>query len=396
MTRIYAIGTADTKAEELGYVAHLLHLRGCAVVTVDIGTRPATMATNIANGAVAAHHPDGAQAVLGGNDRGRAVAAMGTAFARFIASRSDVAGVIGIGGGGGTAMICEGMRALPYGLPKLMVSTLASGDVAPYVGISDIVMMPAVTDLAGLNSLSRVILANAAGAIAGMVAQGSAEAPGKPAIGLTMFGVTTPCVTAIAAALRESHDCMVFHATGTGGRTMEKLADSGLLTGFIDITTTEVADYLCGGVLPCDADRFGAVARTGLPWVGSLGALDMVNFGAPATVPTQHAGRLFYHHNPQVTLMRTTPAENAAIGQWIAARLNLCDGPVHLLIPEGGLSALDAPGGPFHDPAANAALFQALESNLLQTATRRLIRLPHHINDPAFAAAAITAFRALT
>jgi len=395
MTRVYAVGTADTKAEELAFVAALLRARLGDVCTVDLGIRAPQMTCDIGNDQVAGHHPDCAAAVLGGDDRGRAVVAMGTAFARFIATRTDIAGVIGIGGGGGTAMICEGLRALPYGLPKLMVSTMASGDTGPYVGVSDIIMMPAVTDVAGLNSLSRVILSNAAEAIAGMAAHPATRTAGKPAIGLTMFGVTTPCLTAITAALRASHDCMVFHATGTGGRTMEKLADSGLLTGFIDITTTEVADHLCGGTLPCTEDRFGAVARTKLPWVGSLGALDMVNFGAPDTVPAQHRNRLFYHHNPQVTLMRTTPAENTRIGQWIAQRLNLCDGPVHLLIPEGGVSALDIPGGPFHDPAANTALFDAIDSTLHRTENRRLTRLLHNINDPGFAAAAVATYQSL-
>lgn len=395
MRRIHVVGTADTKGEELSFIADRLRALGADVVIVDLGIRAPTIPVGIPATEVASHHPEGAAAVLGGTDRGLAVAAMGLAFARFLAGRDDISAVIGIGGGGGTAMICEGLRALPYGLPKIMVTTMASGDTAPYVGISDIVMMPAVTDLAGLNSLSRVILSNAAGAIAGMAANRVAQTAGKPAVGLTMFGVTTPCVTAIAAALRDSHDCMVFHATGTGGRTMEKLADSGLLTGFIDITTTEVADLLCGGTLACTEDRFGAVARSGLPWVGSLGALDMVNFGAPETVPARYSDRLFYHHNPQVTLMRTTPVENAAIGQWIAGRLNLCGGPVHLLIPEGGVSALDTPGGAFHDPAADAALFVAVEAHLIQTATRRLTRLPLHINDPAFAAAAVAAFHAL-
>ena len=394
--RLYLAGTADTKAEELAFLAALLRQRYGAVTVVDIGTRASTLPVDVPATEVASHHPDGAGDVLGLDDRGPAVAAMGLAFARFIASRTDVAGVIGIGGGGGTSSLCTGLRDLPYGLPKLVVTTMASGETAPYVGISDLILMPAVTDLAGLNRISRSVLHNAAMAITGMVATPAPQTSAKPAIGLTMFGVTTPCVTAIAAALRPTHDCLVFHATGTGGRTMEKLADSGMLTGFIDITTTEVADYLLGGVLPATADRFGAVARTGLPWVGSVGALDMVNFGAPDTVPAHFAGRIFYHHNPQVTLMRTLPDENAQIGAWIAARLNLCPGPVHLLIPEGGVSMLDAPGGPFWNPEADHSLFAALEKNLRPTPNHRLTRLPHHINDPIFAAAALAAFHDLT
>ncbi len=392
MNRVILVGTADTKAAELAFLAQVLRARHGAVCLVDVGTRAPSLAADIPAAAVAAHHPDGAAAVLDGDDRGRAVAAMGTAFARFIAAQTGVAGVIGIGGGGGTSIIAAGLRELPYGLPKIIVSTMASGDTSPYVGISDLVLMPAVTDLAGLNTLNRVILHNAAHAMLGMVAHPAPKATARPAIGLTMFGVTTPCVTAIAAALRDTRDCLVFHATGTGGRTMEKLGDSGMLSGFIDITTTEVADLLLGGVLPATEDRFGAVIRTRLPWVGSVGALDMVNFGAPDTVPARYRGRLLYRHNPQVTLMRTTPDECARIGHWIADRLNLCDGPVHLLLPEGGISALDAAGAAFHDPVADAALFGAIESRLRAAPRRRLTRLPHHINDPAFAAAALAAF----
>jgi uncharacterized protein (UPF0261 family) len=389
------VGTADTKGEELAYLAGILGT-GCPVEIVDVGTRAATIAVDVPAMEVAAHHPGGLGAVLGGDDRGHAVSAMGDALARYLATRTEVAGVLGIGGGGGTSIVTAGMRALPYGLPKVMVSTMASGDTAPYVGISDIMMIPAVTDLAGLNPLSRVILHNAAQAMLGMVVRPYVGHSEKPAIGLTMFGVTTPCVTAITAVLKADLDCVVFHATGTGGRTMEKLADSGLLSGFVDITTTEVADFLCGGVLSCTEDRFGAAARRQLPWVGSLGACDMVNFGAPDTVPDKYRGRLFYHHNPQVTLMRTTAEECRRIGAWIAERLNLCEGPVHLLIPEGGVSALDAPGKPFHDPDADAALFEAAETTLVATGSRRVTRLPFHINDPAFAAAAVAAFHDLT
>lgn len=388
---IYVVGTLDTKASELAMLCALLRLGHNTVRLINVGTQTLGEDGDVTARQVAQYHPNGATAVLGLQDRGEAVAAMATAFANFLPTLPDLAGVIGIGGGGGTAIITAGMRALPYGVPKIMVSTMASGDTGPYVGISDLIMMPAVTDLAGLNSLNRVILHNAAQAMLGMVAKPASKTAAKPAVGLTMFGVTTPCVTAITAALPD-HDCLVFHATGTGGRTMEKLADSGLLTGFIDITTTEVADLLCGGILPCTPDRFGAVARTGLPWLGSVGALDMVNFGAPDTVPPRHKDRLFYHHNPQVTLMRTTPAECHAIGNWIAERLNLCHGPIRLLIPEGGISALDTPGGAFHDPAANAALFTALESALRQTHDRQITRLPHHINHPEFAAACVAAF----
>ena len=393
MKRIYVVGTADTKGEELAFLADAIAATGAAVTRVDIGTRGALVPVDVAANEVAAHHPDGTSAVLVTNDRGTAVAAMGEAFTRFVQTRNDIAGVIGIGGGGGTSIITAGMRALPLGLPKIMVSTLASGDTAPYVDVADIVMMPSVTDLAGLNRISRIVLHNAAQAIAGMAAKPAPAVKGKPSIGLTMFGVTTPCVTAIADQLRATYDCMVFHATGTGGRSMEKLADSLMLSGVIDITTTEVCDLLFGGVLPATEDRFGAIARTKLPYVGSVGALDMVNFWAPSTIPDDYHGRLFYEHNPNVTLMRTTPQECRRIGEWIGRKLSLCEGPVRFLIPEKGISALDVEGGPFFDPEADAELFDAIERTIKPNANRRIERLPLHINDPEFAAAAVAAFR---
>ena len=268
------------------------------------------------------------------------------AFEKFLASFADFDAILGIGGGGGTSIITRGMRALPVGLPKLVVSTLASGNVAPYVDVTDIAMMPSVTDFAGLNRVSRVVLRNAAYAIVGMVAApASAPEDDKPSVGLTMFGVTTPCVTRVVEQLKGRYDCMVFHATGTGGRAMEKLADSGQLDGLVDVTTTEICDLLFDGVLSAGEDRLGAVARTRVPYVGSVGAVDMVNFGPINTVPERYSGRLLYAHNPQVTLMRTTAPECRAIGKWIAAKLNLCEGPVRFLIPEKGVSALDVEGG---------------------------------------------------
>ncbi|TRC82103.1 UPF0261 family protein [Mesorhizobium sp. WSM4307] len=392
MKRIYVVGTADTKGEELAFLADAIAATGAAVSRVDVGTRDATIPVDISANDIAGHHPGGSDAVLGGDDRGAAVASMGVAFTRFVQSRNDIAAMIGIGGGGGTSIITAGMRALPLGLPKIMVSTLASGDTAPYVDVSDIIMMPSVTDMAGLNRLSRVVLHNAAQAIAGMAARPAPPPDGRPSIGLTMFGVTTPCVSAIADQLRSAYDCMVFHATGTGGRSMEKLADSGLLSGVIDITTTEVCDLLFGGVLPATEDRFGAIARTGLPYVGSVGALDMVNFWAPSTIPERYRGRLFYEHNPNVTLMRTTADECRKIGEWIGGRLALCEGPVRFLIPEKGVSALDIEGGTFFDQQADAVLFDAIEFSIKPSATRRVTRLPLHINDPEFARAAVAAF----
>jgi uncharacterized protein (UPF0261 family) len=239
------------------------------------------------------------------------------------------------------------------------------------------------------------VLGNAAHALAGMMRNAIPQpaTADKPALGLTMFGVTTPCVQAVAKALEADHDCLVFHATGTGGRAMEKLVDSGLITGVIDVTTTEVADLLVDGILACTEDRFGAIARTGIPYVGSVGACDMVNFGALDTVPERFRDRNLYVHNAQVTLMRTTPAENDAIGRWIGARLDACPGPLRFLLPEGGVSVIDEPGKPFHDPEADAALFSAIEVTLTPRANRRLERLPHPINAPEFAAALVRAYR---
>lgn len=395
--RIYLAATYDTKGEEAEYLRQLLRRDGVMVVTVDVATGGQGSSAMVSAQEVAACHPQGAQAVFTG-ERGSAIAAMALAFERYLTGQRDVGAVLGIGGSGGTALITPAMRALPVGVPKLMVSTMASGNVAPYVGPSDIAMMYSVTDVAGLNRISRRVLANAAGAIAGAFRQ--ARQPiaddGRPAVGISMFGVTTPCVQHVTAALYDRYDCLVFHATGTGGQSMEKLAESGLLAGVLDLTTTEVCDYLFGGVLACTDDRFGAIARSGVPYVGSCGALDMVNFGAMDTVPAAYRERLFYPHNPQVTLMRTTAQENARQGAWIAERLNRCEGQVRFLIPEGGVSALDAPGQAFHDEAADAALFQALYDHVRQTDRRRLVRVPCHINDPLFARAAVEQFHEIS
>jgi uncharacterized protein (UPF0261 family) len=393
MGYVYVVGTADTKGEELAYLADRIREAGGSIRVVDVGTRAATIATDVTAAEIAAFHPLGADAVLGKDDRGTAVAAMAEAFRSYVPAQGDIAGMIGIGGGGGTSIVTAGMRELPLGVPKIMVSTLASGDVAPYVDVSDIMMMPSVTDMAGLNRLSRVILHNAAQAIAAMAGKPASSIESKPALGLTMFGVTTTCVTTVVDRLKAEYDCMVFHATGTGGRSMEKLADSGLLEGVLDVTTTEVCDLLFGGVLPATEDRFGAIVRTGLPYVVSVGALDMVNFWAPETVPERYGDRLFYRHNSNVTLMRTTPEECDAIGHWIGAKLNLCRGPVRLLIPEKGVSALDIEGGQFFDREADAALFAALEATVEITADRRIQRLPYHINDPEFASGLVAAYR---
>jgi len=387
------VGTFDTKGPELRYVRDLLEAAGVTTVTVDLSTgNRASPDVDVPAEEVAGHHPDGPQAVRS-NDRGVSVAAMTLAFARFLPTRQDLAGVLGLGGSGGTALATAGMRALPVGVPKVMVSTMASGDVSNYVGPSDVTMVHSVTDVAGLNAISLVVLGNAAHALAGMITWPvTAPAGGKPALGLTMFGVTTPCVSQVVDALKADYDCLVFHATGTGGQAMEKLVDGGLLTGVLDISTTEVCDLLCGGVLAATEDRFGAVIRNSVPYVGSCGALDMVNFGPPPTVPERYRGRTFYEHNPSVTLMRTTAEECARIGEWIGTRLNQMSGEVRFLIPAAGVSMIDSPGQPFWDPEADDALFAALERTVEQTERRRLIRLPQHINDPQFAAALVAAF----
>jgi uncharacterized protein (UPF0261 family)/ABC-type branched-subunit amino acid transport system ATPase component len=394
---VLVVGTLDTKGDELRYMRDLIRDAGVPVRLVDLSTTGGHSGADVPAHQVAAFHPRGAAGVFTG-DRGAAVAGMTAAFARWLGRQSGVAGVLAAGGSGGTALVAPAMRALPIGVPKLIVSTVASGEVRQYVGTADITMMHSVADVQGLNAITEDVLGNAAHAMAGMVQarRGGRQREGRrPAVVISMFGVTTPCVQQVAAALRAEWDCLVFHATGTGGQAMERLIDDRRATGVIDVTTTEVADMMMGGVFPCTEDRFGAVIRTRTPYIGSLGALDMVNFGPRETVPEHYRARTFYQHNPQVTLMRTTAEECARMGRWIAERLNLMEGPVRFFLPEGGVSALDAPGAPFHDPAARTALFGAVEATLRPSPNRRLIRLPHNINDPAFAAAVVDEFRRL-
>ena len=400
---VVVAGTLDTKGDELRLIRDILKEAGLRTRLVDLSTSGKPSGADVPPIEVALHHPRGASGLFTG-DRGTSVAAMAQAFEAWIKRQTGVAGIISAGGSGGTAMAAPAMRSLPIGVPKVLISTVASGNVQAYVGPSDIMMMYSVTDVQGLNSISRQVLANGAQAMAGMVRQRLAEArtaaqrhaaADLPAVGLTMFGVTTTCVQQVTAQLKGEYDCLVFHATGIGGQSMEKLIDSRLLSGVIDVTTTEICDLLMGGVFPATEDRFGAIIRARLPYVGSVGALDMVNFGAPETVPERYKGRTLYPHNPQVTLMRTTAEENERMGRWIGERLNRMEAPVRFLLPEGGVSALDAPGQPFHDPVADAALFKALEETLRRTSSRQLIRLPYHINDPQFAAALVDAFRAL-
>lgn len=394
---VYVIGTLDTKGEELRYAVELVRKAGVAAKLVDVSTTAHAGSADVAASEIAAYHPQGKGAVLGLTDRGVAVTEMAAALTRYLTSQTDVGAVLGLGGSGNTAIVTTAMRSLPVGLPKVMVSTLASGNVAPFVGASDIMMMHAVADVAGLNTVTRKVIGNAAHACVGMM-QNNIPLPEstRPAVGLTMFGVTTAAVTQIRERLEETHDCFVFHATGTGGQCFEKLIDSGLLTSAIDITTTEVADYLVGGVLPCTEDRFGAIIRRRIPYVGSVGACDMVNFGARDTVPEKYQGRKFHVHNPFVTLMRTTAEENARIGSWIVERLNQMEGPVRFILPELGVSALDGTGFAFDDKIARAALFDAIRSGWKSAPNRQLISIRYHINDPTFASTVLQSFKAVT
>jgi len=393
MNKVYVVGTCDTKAEELLYAKQAVRAAGADPLLVDVGTQSSFELADISAVEVAGHHPQGIQAVLGENDRGTAISAMAEALTAFMATRSDIGAVLGLGGSGNTAVVTAAMRSLPIGVPKLMVSTVASGNTAPYVGPSDLALMYSVVDIAGLNAISRKVIGNAAHAAAGMAMNKVTDpASDKPGLGMTMFGVTTACVTHVRAALENSYEIYVFHATGIGGQSMEKLADSGLVSGLIDVTTTEVPDLLIGGVFPATKDRFGAIIRTKLPYVGSVGAVDMVNFGARDTVPTQFRDRLLHVHNANVTLMRTTPDENRLIGEFIVERLNRMEGPVRFLLPLGGVSALDAPGQAFYDPKADAALFAAVRAGWKPAPNRQLIEIDAHLNDPSFSSALADSF----
>ena len=402
---VIVAGTLDTKSAELRFLRDQIAAAGVRAVLVDLSTSGQPSAADVPPHHVAAYYRGGPNAVFTG-ERGAAIAAMAEAFEAWIRRQQPIGGIISAGGSGGSSLVSPAMRALSIGVPKVLISSVASGNVAPYVGPSDIMMLYSVTDIAGLNSVTRQVLANGAAALVGMVKARAAvgverdqtsarRGNGKLMIGLTMFGVTTPCVNAIVDALQADFECLVFHATGIGGQSMEKLVDSGALAGVIDITTTEVCDLLFGGVLPATEDRFGAIVRAKVPYIGSCGALDMVNFGPMNSVPERYRGRTLQVHNPTVTLMRTTAEENAQVGRWIGERLNRMEGPVRFILPEGGVSALDAPGRPFSDPTADAELFKALETTVRQTSSRRLIRVAAHINDPRFAAEIVAEFRRL-
>lgn len=393
---VYAMATMDTKCDELCFVADCIRKTGLDVVIVDLSTRGHSDLADISARTVAGGYSLRSDKVSGETDRGRAVTAMSESLQNWLVSEVEsgkVSGVIALGGSGGTAIVAPAMQALAIGLPKLIVSTMASGNTQPYVGRSDITMMYSVVDIAGLNSVSRLVLSNAAHAISGMVAHATEILAERATVGMTMFGVTTPCVEMVRKALEiKGMDPLVFHATGVGGQAMEKLVTDGLISGVLDITTTEVADEVVGGVMPGGPHRFDAVIQREIPYVMSLGALDMVNFGAPHTIPARFADRLFLAHNPHVTLMRTTAAENREIAKWIAAKVNRSTAPLEILIPELGLSMLDAEGESFYDPQANRVLFESLEQSVRQTENRRITRHSLHINDSGFAEALVAAF----
>lgn len=398
MASVYAIATMDTKGQEILYVAECVRQAGADVVVVDVGTQAQVQGVpDVSRETVAACHEGGADAVLGHTDRGKAVTAMGEALCAFLVGEyaaGKVAGVIGIGGSGGTALITPAMQALPVGVPKVMVSTVASGNTAPYVGCCDITMMYSVVDVAGMNRVSRQVFGNAAHAIAGMVTHAVDQGDDKRTVGMTMFGVTTACVTMVREMLEaEGYDCLVFHATGTGGQAMEKLVESGMIDGVLDITTTEVADEVVGGVFAAGPERFDRILEKEIPYVVSVGALDMVNFGAKDTVPQKFQNRKLHVHNAQVTLMRTTVEENKEFGVWMANKLNRSKRPIQVLIPERGVSLIDDVGQPFYDPEADAALFEVLESEIVQTGERVVKRFPYGINDRGFAEALVGAFK---
>lgn len=393
MATVGLLGTLDTKGVEYGYLRERVEEAGCDVILIDCGVVADPLITpDITHQEVAAAAGTDRAALAASGDRGAAVEAMaqgaGIVVGRLLAE-GRIHAVLGIGGSGGSSLISAAIRELPIGFPKLIVSTMASGDTRPYVGSSDITMMHPVVDLAGINTISKRILGNAAAAAAGMAAAYEKSEPEhgrKPLIGATMFGVTTPCVTTAREWLEEhGYEVLVFHATGTGGRSMEGLMRGGSITGALDITTTELVDELVGGVLSAGRDRLETAGSLGLPQVVSLGALDMANFGPLETVPEEYRDRNLHRHNPNVTLMRTTPEEGARLGSIIATKLNRARGPVSLFIPNKGLSMLSTTGEVFHDSAADEALIFALKAGLEDSI--EIIEMDTDINDASFAIA---------
>lgn len=389
---VLLIGTLDTKGKEIEFVRDLLARAGVATLVADAGVlNPPQIKPDISREQLYAAAGVKIGALVQTADRGRAVEAAtrgAVALAVDLHRRGPLEGVLALGGSAGTTIGTTAMRALPFGVPKLMVSTLASGQVKQYVGVRDILMLHSVVDISGLNRISRTVLANAAAAMVGMVKSGQSSVVSgqseRQLIAATMFGVTTPCVEAARQAMeQQGFEVLVFHATGTGGMTMESFVNDGMITGVLDLTTTELADELVGGILTAGRDRLTAAGLHGVPQVVSLGALDMVNFGPPETVPGKFKGRRFYQHNPTVTLMRTTPEENDKLGREIAEKASAARGPTAVMVPLRGVSAIDREGQPFWWPEADAALFQSLRNWIGPQV--KLIEMDLHINDPEFA-----------
>ncbi|MFE3145452.1 Tm-1-like ATP-binding domain-containing protein [Streptomyces sp. NPDC059218] len=399
MATVVLVGTLDTKGPEYEWLSARLRESGCDVVLVDAGVMPSPVGTvtgDIDAAAVARRAGHGLEALRANGDRGAAVSAMADGVEQIVGDlyrEGQLDAVLAVAGSGGSFIAARAMQALPIGVPKVLVSTMASGDVSPYVGSSDITMMYSVVDVAGINSVSTQIMGNAVAAAAGMAIHherrlNESQPQGRPLIGASMFGVTTQAVDAARQRLDElGYEVLVFHATGAGGRALEKLAAGGFLAGVLDLTTTELADDLVGGVLSAGPDRLTAAGRAGLPQVVAPGALDMVNFGAADTVPERFAGRRFLEHNPTVTLMRTTADEMAELGGSMGRKLASAHGPTAVLWPLGGVSAVDAPGGPFHDPEADAAGLASLRAALRGSAVD-LREIGAHLNDASFAVAA--------
>jgi uncharacterized protein (UPF0261 family) len=401
MNRIVAlVGTLDTKGREYGFLKESIEKRGFRTLVVDVGIlgKP-LIGSDIGREEVAAAGGVDMGALIRRADRGEAVSAMARGIAVILAGLHQagrIHGVLALGGGGGTSIACAGMRALPIGIPKVMVSTLADGDVSGFVGAKDIVMIPSLVDVSGLNRISRKVFLRAAAAVCAMVDAVSAEeasvevasvegaSAGEPLIAATMFGNTTPAVGLCREIFEDAgFEVVVFPCSGTSGRVMEELIASGQIDGVLDMTTTEWADELVGGVLGAGKGRMDAAAERGVPQVVVPGCLDMVNFWAADTVPSRFRDRLFYHHNPNITLMRTNVEECRELGRILAAKLNRTGGDAAVFIPLRGLSMIDAPGGPFWWPEADGALFDALKENLRDGIP--VMEMDHNINDPAFA-----------
>jgi uncharacterized protein (UPF0261 family) len=389
---VYLIGTLDTKGHEVAFARDELRSLGVSVAVIDASCLSApSIPADIPREKVFEAAGTTLEAVRAANDRGHAVRTAAQGIATLIArlhAEGSVEGVIGLGGSAGTTIATSGMRVLPIGVPKVMASTLASGQVRPYVGDKDILMLNTIVDVSGINRISRIVLGEAARAMAGLVTlrQSSNAASDKPVVGATMFGVTTPCVERARKVLEDAgYEVLVFHATGTGGQAMESLIADGLIAGVLDITTTELADELVGGVLSAGPNRLTAAGRKGIPQVISVGALDMVNFGPLETVPTKFAHRKFYQHNPTVTLMRTTEEENKTLGEEVGRKSAAATGPTAILFPLKGVSAIDREGQPFDDRQAREALLDSLRRN---HGSVELIEIDHHINDSQFAEAA--------